>query len=63
MQRNPATNLDNGMLLALREVTEQAAKEPDPEKLHELVLAIDALLDAIERRVAEIDGHSCHLSN
>ena len=46
------------MFRALRELTEQAAKEQDPERLCQLVLGITTLLDIIERRVAEIERRS-----
>lgn len=46
------------MSQTLRELTEQAAKEQDPERLRQLVLGINTLLDIIERRVAEIEGRS-----
>jgi hypothetical protein len=50
--------LDDPMARTLRELTEQAAKEQDPERLRQLVLGINTLLDIIERRVAEIQGRS-----
>jgi hypothetical protein len=50
--------LDDPMSQPLRELTEQAAKEQDPERLRQLVLGINTLLDIIERRVAEIEGRS-----
>jgi len=46
--------LDNPMSRTLRELTAQVAKEQDPERLRQLVLGINTLLDIIERRVAEI---------
>ena len=50
--------LDDAMSRALRELTEQAAKEQDPGRLRQVVLGINTLLDIIERRVAEIEGRS-----
>jgi hypothetical protein len=41
---------------ALRDLREQIAKENDPEKLRELVLAINVLLNMIEEQVAKIAG-------
>jgi hypothetical protein len=41
---------------ALRDLREQIAKENDPEKLRELVVAIDVLLNMIEEQVAKIEG-------
>lgn len=46
--------LDNVMTPALRELTEQAAKERDPQTLGQLVWEINLLLEVIERRVAEL---------
>jgi hypothetical protein len=54
----PPMALDDPMSRTLRELTEQAAKEQDPERLRQLVLGINTLLDIIERRVAEIQGPS-----
>ena len=42
----------------LRELIEQAAEEQDPERLCQLVLGINTLLDVIEKRVAEIERGS-----
>ncbi len=50
--------VDDPMSRALRELTEQAAKEQDPERLCQLALGINTLLDIIERRVAEIERRS-----
>ena len=50
--------LDNPMSRTLRELTAQAAKEQDSERLRQLVLGINTLLDIIERRVGEIEGRS-----
>ena len=50
--------LDDPMSRTLRELIEQAAKEQDPERLRQLVLGINTLLDIIERRVAAIEGRS-----
>lgn len=47
----------------LTEVRERAATERDPEKLGQLILAINALLDVIEKRVAEINGYRLDSSN
>ena len=55
--------LDNPMSRVLRELTEQSAKEQDPEKLRQLVLGINTLLDIIERRVAELEGRSGPVGN
>jgi len=48
--------LDDPMSRTLRELTAQAAKEQDLERLRQLVLGINTLLDIIERRVAKIEG-------
>jgi len=41
---------------ALRDLREQIVKENDPEKLRELVVAINVLLNMIEEQVAKIAG-------
>jgi hypothetical protein len=41
---------------ALHDLREQIAKENDPEKLRELVIAINVLLNMIEEQVAKIEG-------
>lgn len=43
---------------ALRELTESAAKEHDPEQLREFVHAINRLLDVVERQLAKLEGRS-----
>jgi len=50
--------LDDPMSRTVRELIEQDAKEQDPQRLRQLVLGINTLLDVIERRVAEIKGRS-----
>jgi len=42
----------------LRELTKRIAKERDPEKLRELVVGINLLLDAIEAALAKIEEYS-----
>jgi len=44
--------LEDNILAA---VAERAAQEKDPQTLHRLILDINLLLDAIEKRVAEMD--------
>ncbi len=41
---------------ALRDLREQIVKESDPEKLRELVINIDVLLNLIEDQVAKLEG-------
>ena len=41
--------------LLLRELKERIAKERNPEKLQELVLGINRLLDAIEAQLAKVE--------
>jgi hypothetical protein len=41
---------------ALRDLREQIARETDPEKLRELVMNINALLNIIEDQVAKMEG-------
>jgi hypothetical protein len=41
---------------ALRALREQIVKETDPEKLRELVININALLNLIEDQVAKLEG-------
>lgn len=41
---------------ALRDLREQIAKESDPERLRELVMNINALLNLIEDQVAKLEG-------
>jgi hypothetical protein len=48
--------LHDTMSTALRQVAEQVAKEQDPEKLRQFILGINVLLDAVEKRVAELEG-------
>jgi hypothetical protein len=50
--------LDDAVSRLLRKLTERIAKERDPEKLQELVLGINRLLDAVEAQLAKIEGHS-----
>lgn len=40
----------------LRELTELVAKEHDPEKLRELVVGMNRVLDAIEEQIATLEG-------
>jgi hypothetical protein len=42
----------------LRELTERIAREHDLEKLRELVVEINRLLDAIEEQIATLEGRS-----
>jgi hypothetical protein len=41
---------------ALRDLREQISRENDPERLRELVLNINMLLNMIEDRVARLEG-------
>jgi hypothetical protein len=41
---------------ALRDLREQIARENDPERLRELVLNINVLLNMIEDQVARLEG-------
>jgi hypothetical protein len=41
---------------ALRDLREQIARENDPERLRELVLNINVLLNMIEDQVAHLEG-------
>jgi hypothetical protein len=43
---------------ALRDLKEQVAGENDPEKLRELVMKINDLLNMIEGQVAKLEGRS-----
>ncbi len=43
-------------LKALRELREHIADENDPLRLHELLLEITAILEAIEDQVAKLEG-------
>jgi len=49
---------DDSMSRNLQKLIQQAAKEQDPERLCQLVLGINTLLDTIEKRVAEIERRS-----
>ena len=49
---------DHPMSRNLRELIEQAGEEQDPERLCQLVLGINTLLDILEKRVAEIERGS-----
>jgi hypothetical protein len=42
----------------LRALEEEAAKEENPEKLRELILAVNHLLDVLERQVAKLSRDS-----
>jgi hypothetical protein len=55
--------IDDATYRALRELTELAAKEEDPETLRQLVLGINILLDVIEERLAKLEGPSGPVSN
>ena len=55
--------LDDARSRALRKLTELAAKEHNPEKLRQLVLGINNLLDVIEGRLAKLERHSNRSSN
>jgi hypothetical protein len=48
--------VDDATKRPLRELMEQIAREHDPEMLHELVLAVNRLLDAIEAQLAKVEG-------
>jgi hypothetical protein len=50
-------SLDETALKALRDLREVAATEPAIEKLHELVIEINRLLDVVENRLAELRDH------
>ena len=47
---------DDVVSRALRELKEYATQEEDPEKLHELVIEINQLLDIIEIKMTKIDA-------
>ncbi len=49
---------DDSMSRNLQKLIQQAAKEQDPERLCQLVLGINTLLDTIEKRIAEIERRS-----
>jgi CHAD domain-containing protein len=51
-------SLDDAISRLLRELTGRVAKEQDTEKLHDLVLGINRLLDAMETQLAKVEGHS-----
>lgn len=55
--------LNEDMSRALRELAQLAAKEQDPQNLHQLVLRVNGLLDVIERRLAELKPDSNPSSN
>lgn len=46
---------DAVMSKALRELREHIGQEQDPNKLRDLVIEINTLLDIIERQVAKIE--------
>jgi hypothetical protein len=50
--------LDNGMSPALREMTERAAQELDPQELCRLILEVNVLLGVIEQRLAEPESQN-----
>ena len=58
-----AMPLNEDMSRALRELAQLAAKEQDPQNLHQLVLRVNGLLDVIERRLAELKPDSNPSSN
>jgi hypothetical protein len=49
-------SLNDAMSSALRKLREQVGSEEDSDRLRELVIEINRLLDAIEKRVAELGG-------
>jgi hypothetical protein len=55
--------LNEDMSRALRELAQLAANEQDPQNLRQLVLRVNALLDVIERRLAELKPDSNPSSN
>ena len=48
--------LGSSLSRTLRLVAQRAAEEQDPEKLRQLILEINMLLDVIEKRVGEIEA-------
>jgi hypothetical protein len=55
--------LDEATSRSLRALAEEAAKQQDPEKLRELILAINSLLDVLERQVAKLKEPRNHPIN
>ncbi len=47
--------LNKVMSRALGELTEQAAKEEDPDNLRRLILGLNSVLEVIEKRIAELE--------
>jgi hypothetical protein len=55
--------LDEATTRNLRALAEAAAKEEDPENLRELILALNSLLDVLERQVARLEEPPNHPIN
>jgi hypothetical protein len=55
--------LDEATTRNLRALGEAAAKEKDPENLRELILAVNSLLDVLERQVAKLEEPPNHPIN
>jgi hypothetical protein len=49
-------SLDEVTTGLLRELMERVSTEHDPERLQELILAVNRLLDAIEAQIAKLEG-------
>jgi hypothetical protein len=59
----PRMPLDEATNRNLRALAEAAAKEKDPENLRELILAVNSLLDVLERQVAKLEEPPNHPIN
>jgi hypothetical protein len=55
--------LDEATTRNLRALVEAAAKEKDPENLRELILAVNSLLNVLERQVAKLEEPPNHPIN